>query len=82
MARIDDVCPGNCATCGLLQAGRVEMVPCLLDQVFQTLKRQGKEIAELKEMINEIPQEVATEVNLAAIEDEQPEDDEAEEVKK
>jgi hypothetical protein len=69
MARIDDVCPGNCATCGLLQAGRVEMVPCLLDQVFQTLKRQGKEIAELKELVNEIPQEVATEVNLAALDE-------------
>lgn len=68
MARIEDVCPGNCADCALLRAGKVEMIPCLLDQVFQTLKRQGKEIAELKELVNEIPQEVVTEVNLAAME--------------
>lgn len=73
MARINDVCPGNCATCGLLAAGRVEMIPCLLDQVFQTLKRQGKEIEELKDMVNEIPQEVATEVNLAALNEEEKE---------
>ena len=32
-------CPGDCARCDLLSVGEVDMVPCILDQIFQRLQK-------------------------------------------
>lgn len=51
MERLSFVCPGDCSSCELLQSGKVEMVPCLLDQIFQS---QRKKDAALTEIINRL----------------------------
>lgn len=47
MARLSNVCPGDCSRCQLLQNGEVEMVPCILDQIFQKVQKQEKVINDL-----------------------------------
>lgn len=37
--RVNGRCCEDCSQCTLLQEGKVDMIPCLLDQVFQRLKR-------------------------------------------
>ena len=37
--RVEGKCCGNCETCQLLANGQVDMIPCVLDQVFQRLQR-------------------------------------------
>lgn len=39
MARIGQTCPGDCSNCDLLAEGYVEMVPCILDQIFQRVRK-------------------------------------------
>ena len=51
MARIEGKCIGDCSKCELLAAGEVDMVPCILDQMFARVRKQGAEIAEIKKML-------------------------------
>lgn len=37
--RIDSKCCGDCGKCQLLIDGQVDMIPCVLDQIFQRVKR-------------------------------------------
>lgn len=39
MERLSGKCPGDCSQCELLAAGKVDMVPCILDQIFARTQR-------------------------------------------
>lgn len=39
MERLTGKCPGDCSRCELLAAGSVDMVPCILDQIFARTQR-------------------------------------------
>lgn len=39
MARIGKACPGDCSKCEMLLDGEVDMIPCILDQIFQGQKK-------------------------------------------
>ena len=52
-------CSGDCAKCELLRDGEVDMIPCILDQMFQRVQKiessiknmgAGASIAEAPEM--------------------------------
>lgn len=53
MARLDGKCIGDCSKCELLAAGEVDMIPCVLDQIFARVRKQGAELDELKKMVAE-----------------------------
>lgn len=44
MSRLEGKCPGDCTKCQLLEDGRVTMEVCMLDQVFQRVQKQEKNI--------------------------------------
>lgn len=39
MERLTGKCPGDCSQCELLATSRVDMVPCILDQIFIRIQR-------------------------------------------
>lgn len=39
MNRVDKGCCGDCAQCALLADGKVDMVPCALDQILRRVMR-------------------------------------------
>ncbi len=47
--RLKKECCGDCAQCELLAGGEVEMVPCVLDQLFRRVQAQGEAIKRLAE---------------------------------
>lgn len=51
MTRLEHKCIEDCSNCELLRDGKVDMIPCLLDQMFQKTKKMEKKISELKETI-------------------------------
>lgn len=51
MSRLQGVCVGDCSKCELLANGEVDMIPCVLDQIFQRLQRNEKAIANINEKI-------------------------------
>lgn len=67
MARIEGKCIGDCSKCELLAAGEVDMIPCILDQIFARVKKQGAELEEIKKKIGE--KNASTEIQLAGIEE-------------
>ncbi len=69
MARIEGKCIGDCSKCELLAAGEVDMIPCILDQIFARVKKQGAELEEIKKKI--VEKSTATEIQLAGIEEEE-----------
>lgn len=44
MNRIDKGCCGDCAQCALLADGKVDMVPCALDQILRRVMRLEKKM--------------------------------------
>lgn len=44
MSRIQGLCKGDCSMCELLANGEVDMIPCVLDQIFQRVQRNEKVI--------------------------------------
>lgn len=48
MARIENVCKEDCSSCELLAQGMVDMVPCVLDQIFRRVQRIEKRILTLE----------------------------------
>lgn len=46
MERLQGKCPGDCSQCNLLQNGQVDMVPCILDQIFSRVQRMEAKISE------------------------------------
>ena len=51
MNRVNGICCGDCSKCTLLANGEVDMIPCILDQIFRRVQTNENEIATLKEMI-------------------------------
>lgn len=39
MNRLTTPCCGDCSACKLLANGEVDMVPCILDQIFRKIQR-------------------------------------------
>lgn len=37
--RVEGKCCGDCGNCQLLANGQVDMMPCMLDQIFQRVQR-------------------------------------------
>jgi hypothetical protein len=40
--RVEGKCAGDCSRCELLEQGKVDMIPCVLDQMFQLMQRLEK----------------------------------------
>ena len=56
--RITEKCCGDCSQCQLLTDGRVDMIPCILDQLFQRVKRMDEKLNNNKEThIADVPEE-------------------------
>lgn len=45
MSRLQGTCIGDCSKCELLGNGEVDMIPCILDQIFQRLQKNERMIA-------------------------------------
>lgn len=57
--RVEGKCIGDCSKCELLNNGSVDMVPCILDQIFQRMQRVEYKIDNLKKEtanIAEVPE--------------------------
>ena len=55
--RVPEKCCGDCGSCKLLLDGKVDMVPCALDQIFQRIQRLEMKIDAFKELnIAEAPE--------------------------
>lgn len=37
--RIEGKCCGDCSKCKLLEDGKVDMIPCAIDQIFQRVQK-------------------------------------------
>ncbi len=66
MSRIDKACCGDCAQCALLADGVVEMVPCVLDQIFKRQELLGEAVRRLSESVARLSAAEATPPKLAA----------------
>jgi len=67
--RVEGKCIGDCSKCQLLADGEVDMIPCILDQIFARVKKQGAELEEIKKKI--VEKSNTTEIQLAGIEEEE-----------
>lgn len=54
MERLSFVCPGDCSSCELLQSGKVEMIPCLLDQIFQSQRKKDATLIEISNRLDSL----------------------------
>ena len=63
--RLENKCCGDCSSCDLLKENKVDMIPCILDQLFQKQKRIEKSNEELKNLILSIDTSKAVSINLA-----------------
>lgn len=52
--RIEGRCVGDCAKCQLLQDGEVDMIPCVLDQIFRRVQVQAVTIEQLSAKVKEL----------------------------
>lgn len=51
MERLSGKCPGDCSQCELLAAGKVDMVPCILDQIFARIQRVEMQMSKTDDSI-------------------------------
>lgn len=49
--RIDGKCCGDCGACELVKSGRVDMIPCVLDQIFQRVQRNEARMSAIEEAV-------------------------------
>ena len=47
--RVEGKCAGDCSKCELLEQGKVDMIPCILDQLFQRVQRLEKILLKKRE---------------------------------
>lgn len=52
--RVEGKCIGDCSKCQLLANGEVDMIPCVLDQTFQRIRRMEKRIENLSETVSQL----------------------------
>lgn len=53
MGRLSGKCIGDCSRCELLKNGDVDMMPCILDQIFQRTQKNERELEDIKSLLNE-----------------------------
>lgn len=51
--RIEGKCIGDCSKCQLLANGEVDMIPCILDQIFIRVRKNERELSEVRLMLSE-----------------------------
>lgn len=54
MSRLETKCPEDCATCPLLAEGKVDMIPCLLDQMATRQRRIERKMTALEGWLQEL----------------------------
>lgn len=55
--RVNGNCCGDCSKCALLAENKVDMIPCMIDQVFQRVQKMEEFILVTREThIAEIPE--------------------------
>lgn len=55
--RVNGNCCGDCSKCALLAENKVDMIPCMIDQVFQRVQKMEEFILITREThIAEIPE--------------------------
>lgn len=47
MNRVNSKCCGDCSKCVMLANGEVDMIPCMVDQVFQSIQRMERRLAQM-----------------------------------
>lgn len=52
MSRVKGTCKGDCGSCELLANGEVDMIPCVLDQIFQRVQKNEKDVSFIMERIS------------------------------
>lgn len=52
MNRVKGTCVGDCSKCELLLTGEVDMIPCILDQIFRRVQKNEKEMESLKSLVS------------------------------
>lgn len=63
--RLEKICIGDCSTCELLRAGEVDMIPCILDQSFQRIRKLEKTIEDIRGSICRLEENKTKPVSLA-----------------
>ena len=58
MERLKENCPGDCTQCKLLQSGDVDMIPCILDQIFKRVQVMQTQNESLQNEVKKLQAEV------------------------
>lgn len=52
MARIQEICCGDCDKCRLRIEGQVDMIPCVLDQMFRRIQNLERRMEDMQKAMN------------------------------
>lgn len=63
--RIKQSCLGDCGKCELLECGDVEMIPCVLDQIFQRVQKNEQNIKSIQTVIGNLSNKKEKGISLA-----------------
>ena len=66
--RVEGKCIGDCRNCQLLANGEVDMIPCILDQIFIRTRKIEKENAFIRRSLDSMMQDRNT-IQLAGLSD-------------
>ena len=66
--RVEGKCIGDCSKCQLLANGEVDMIPCILDQIFIRTRKIDKENAFIRRSLDSMMQDRNT-IQLAGLSD-------------
>lgn len=70
--RVEGKCIGDCSKCQLLADGEVDMIPCILDQIFARTRKGEREIAEIRKMLQQ--EGVKNNISIASAEEQDEEE--------
>lgn len=66
--RVEGKCIGDCSKCQLLANGDVDMIPCILDQIFIRIRRIEKDNASIRGRLDSMMQDRNT-IQIAGLSD-------------
>lgn len=66
--RVVGKCIGDCSKCQLLANGEVDMIPCILDQIFIRVRKNEREISNMREMLS-AQMDMKDSIQLAGLDD-------------
>lgn len=69
MSRLQGTCKGDCSKCDLLANGEVDMMPCVMDQMFQRVQKNERMLAEILKLASK------NKITLVGVEQNKEEDD-------